>query len=119
MASNKVIAGDYSGYRVKAGWSGMAFLPPLFSQHGEPVVIDRYTVASYELVANESNRSVVSSVVRGLIGERLLGTVGMLSGITTARDKGVFTVSINFNDGRRSLIEVGNKQYKALIKSVF
>ena len=44
MARNKVIAGDYEGYNVKAGWGGFSFTPSLFSQHNNRVEINRNTV---------------------------------------------------------------------------
>ena len=119
MAKNKVVAGDYMGYSVKVNWGAVTFNPPFLSGNNSVIPINNTTVWGYELIASEYHRSVASSLIRGLIGKYFLGAVGMLSGISSARDSGIYTVSVTFHDGRRSLIEVGNKQYKALIRSAY
>ena len=119
MAKNKVIAGDYLRYRVKVGWSTIVFKPPLLSRHDKIINIDSTTVQSYQLVNSEYRKSAVSGIIRGLIGKLLFGLLGMLGGLYSAKSRGVYMVSLNFYDGRRSLIEIGDRQYKALIKSVF
>ena len=119
MAKNKVIAGDYVKYRVKAGWNTIVFQPPLLSRHDKIINIDSTTVQSYQLVNSEYRNSAVSGFIRGLIGKYFFGLLGMLVGIFSSRSRGVYTVSLNFHDGKRSLIEIGDRQYKVLIKSVF
>ena len=74
---------------------------------------------SYELVTDEHQKSAASGVGRGLIGGALLGPVGMLAGGLSAKSKGIYTVAIQFKDGTKSLIEVNDKLYKAIVKSCF
>jgi len=119
MAKNKVVAGDYVGYKVKSSWGKIYFKPPLFSQNNIVIQLDSSMVYGYEVVTSEQRRSVVSSLIRGFIGKYIFGAVGMLSGVVSAKDSGVVTIAVTFHNGQRSLIEVGNRQYKALIKSVF
>ena len=119
MVKNKVIAGDYVGYRVQAGWGTVVFKQPLLSRSGGNIKIDSTTVQSYQLVNSDHRKSAVSGIIRGLFGKWLFGILGMLVGLHSAKNRGVYTVSLNFHDGRRSLIEIGDKQYKTLIKCVF
>ncbi len=114
-AKNKVIAGDYLGKMVD-------------SAIGEPYIILRIlktlplnsqTVESYELITDEHRKSASSGAARGLVGGALLGPVGMLAGGLSAKSKGVYQVAIQFKDGKRSLLEIDDKIYKALIKSCF
>ena len=119
MAKNRVIAGDYEGYIVKAGWGAFTFAPPLFSRHNNSVNINRHTVRSYGIITDDHRKSAISGIVRGVIGEYFFGNAGMIGGTLSAKNKGEYTISITFHDGRRSLIEVDEKKYKALIRSVF
>ena len=48
----------------------------------------------------------------------MLGPVGLLAGLS-AKNKGIYTVAIKFKDGKNSLLEVDDKFYKALIKTMF
>ena len=119
MAKNKVIAGDYEGYNVKAGWGGFLFSPPLFSRQNNNIEVNRTTVRGYEIIANDHRKSAVSGIARGVIGGYLFGNAGMLGGIMSAKNRGVYTIAVSFCDGKRSLIEVDEKNYKVLIRSVF
>lgn len=116
---NKVTAGDYEGYRVKSGWSGVELKPPLFSQHTTQIIIDKNTVRRYELINSDHRKSAVSTVIRGMIGKYLLGLVGMIGGTASAKNTGLFTVSLEFVNGERSLIEVDDKTYKAIIRVTY
>lgn len=119
MARNKVIAGAYEGYHVKAGYSAYTFNPPLLSSHGSRIEVNRNSVRSYAVVTNDHRKSATSGILRGLIGSYFLGSAGMLGGILSAKNTGEYLVAVEFRDGRRSLIEVDDKRYKELIRRVF
>ena len=119
MARNKVIAGDYEGYHIKAGWGEFSFSPPLFSQHNNRIEINRNTVRGYEIIANDHRKSAVSGIARGVIGSYFFGNAGLIGGTMSAKNRGVYTIAVTFYDRRRSLIEVDEKKYKELIRSVF
>lgn len=54
---------------------------------------------------------------RGLVGGALLGPIGLLAGGMSAKSKGVYQVAVVFKDGKRSLLELDDKRYKALMKA--
>lgn len=114
MAKDVVIAGDYEGKyvgnTVNGGYISIGFLTT--------VCINKETVESYEIVTEEQRKSASSAVTRGLVGTALLGPVGLLAGLS-AKSKGSYQMIINFKDGKRSLIEVNDKTYKAIIKACF
>jgi threonine dehydrogenase-like Zn-dependent dehydrogenase len=64
------------------------------------------------------SKSAVSAVGRGLVGGFILGPVGLLAGLS-AKSKGTHVVAIQFKDGKKSLIEMDEKIYKALLKACF
>lgn len=114
MAKNIVIAGDYEGKDVTI-FSGKASICIGFLEY---FGMDKTTVESYELVTEAQRKSASSAVTRGLVGGALLGPVGLLAGLS-AKSKGVYQIVINFKDGKRSLLEVDDAIYKAIIQACF
>lgn len=113
-AKNKVIAGDYDGKMVMQTFGMVSISTGLFKS----VDVNRETIEEYEIVDESNRTSAVSAVGRGLAGGLLLGPVGMLAGLS-AKKKGVHIVAIRFKDGKKSLLEIDDKIYSALVKSCF
>lgn len=114
MAKNKVLAGEYLNCSVM-GVFGQVSIQTGFTKS---IPLDKTTVSHYELVTEEHRKSAVSGVGRGLVGGVLLGPVGLLAGLS-AKNKGTHTLAIEFLDGKRSLIEIDEKIYKALMQKLF
>lgn len=113
MAQNKVIAGDYEGSIV------MGFVTPgIYPTPKNPIELTKVNVANYEVITEEHRKSAASGITRGLIGGALLGPVGLLAGLT-AKTKGTHVVVIEFIDGKKSLLEIDEKLYKALVQNLF
>ena len=113
-AQNKVIAGDYIG-KMTGVSLGQLYIATSF---GKPMYLNKQNIEAYELITDEQRKSAASGVIRGAVGATLLGPVGLLAGLS-AKNKGIYTVAIKFKDGKNSLLEVGDKFYKALIKTMF
>jgi len=109
MAANKVIAGDFKGTSVGAmlGVASVGVLP-----------ITKQTVSAYELITDEHRKSAASGIARGLVGGAILGPVGLLAGLS-AKSKGTYTIAIEWSDSKKSLIEVDDKIYKAILRTMF
>lgn len=114
MAKNKVIAGDYNGKPV----SYMLGLLSIQTGFTSLLELNKATVKTYELMDENSKKSAVSAVGRSLVGGFLLGPAGLFAGVT-AKSKGTHIVAIEFNNGKRSLLEIDDKIYKALMKKMF
>lgn len=113
-AKNAVIAGDYEGKKFVNSSKGIILAISLTKS----ITLNKDTVESYEVMDESSKTSAVSAVSRGLVGSFLLGPVGLLAGIS-AKKKGVHVVAIQFKDGKKSLIEIDDKLYKTLMKTLF
>lgn len=113
-AANRVIAGDYEGYVIMASGNRVCM-----GKGFRVTDIDKNTVESYELITDEHRKSAASGIGRGIVGGVLLGPVGMIGGALSAKNKGTYQMALMFKDGQRSLIEVDDKIYKALIKKLF
>lgn len=113
-AKNKVIAGDYEGKQVTSVIDKLVIITGFM----KTVELTKENVESYEVVDEEVKTSAVSAVGRGLVGSFLLGPAGLLAGLT-AKKKGVHLVAVQFKDGKKSLLELNDKLYKILMKSLF
>ena len=117
MAKNMVTAGTYTGRGI-ALLNGIPQILISFKGN-ENIMLDRYSIDSYEVITEETRKSAASGVARGIVGGALLGPVGMLAGGLSAKNKSTVTIAIQFKDGNRSLIEVDDKIYKAIVAYTF
>ncbi len=116
-ARNMVIAGDYKGKIIK---NCIIFENVSWNINKTKMLpLNKDTVESYTLITEDIQKSLASGVIRGSIGEGLFGDAGMLAGALSAKNKGIYTIAINFKDGKRSLIEVDKNQYDKLIIDMF
>ena len=115
MARNQVIAGDYKGSWVESHY-GMIYFA--YVEKDKQIYLSKDNVENYSVMDAESHKSAGSAVGRAAVGGMLLGPIGLVAGVT-AKKKGTYTVQINFKDGKRSLIEIDDKRYKALMESCF
>ena len=114
-AKNALIAGDYMGKRLISTLGTLQIVTGM----GKGEIIDKFSVEEYELITDEHRKSAASGVARGLVGGALLGPVGLLAGGLSAKSKGVYQVALQFRDGKKSLVEVDDKIYKAIVKACF
>jgi hypothetical protein len=114
-ARNKVIAGDYLGRPVMQTF-GMAFISLSITKNIE---LTKDNVEDYEVMDESHTRSTASTIGRGLIGGFLLGPAGMLGGALTSKKKGIYVIALKFKDGGKSLIEVDDKIYRAIMTQLF
>lgn len=113
--SNKVIAGDYLNQKIIIE-SGKAHIKLDF---GKKLKLSLNTVESYDIVNEQYKKSIISGALRGAIGGSLLGPAGLLAGGLSAKNKGLHQVIIQFKDGKKSLVELDDKTYKAFLKGCF
>lgn len=109
-AQNKVLKGKFINCSVYSNGEC------LVCSGGDP--IKKFFADDYEVITEEKMKSGTSAILRGAAGMALLGGVGILAGLT-AKTKGIYTVAILWKDGEKSLIEIDEKLYKILVKSMF
>lgn len=113
-ASNKVVAGDYKG-KLVGGSFGEAFISLTMTNF---LYLNKDTVRSLTPLDDDSQISVASAAMRGLVGELLLGPIGLVAAATAKRN-GMHIVGIEFKDGKRSVVEVDDKRYKNMVQACF
>ena len=109
MSKNIVISGAYEGRSVLELF-GDVKIGDIYLNHS--------TVSSYEVVDEQYRKSAGSAVGRAAVGAFFLGPVGLLAGIS-AKSKGIHTLIIYFHNGQKSMIEVDDATYKAIVKALF
>ena len=58
-----------------------------------------------------------SALLRGGLGAALLGPVGLLAGLS-AKNKNSKIIALKFNDGQECVVDVDDKVFKAILKSL-
>lgn len=118
---NTVTAGDYKGgqleWKVRITKANEVILHKPGAFAGK-FTLDATTVASYEVIDSESKTSAASAIARGGLGAALLGPVGIAAALS-AKKKGLYTIALQFMDGKSSLIEVDKDIYKTLVENLF
>lgn len=115
MSRNSVIEGDYKGKMV-LNPTGKPYITIGF---GKKLYLNKETVEEYQLIDEDTRKSAASGVARGLVGGALLGPVGMLAGGLSAKNKSAVMVTIQFKDGKKSLLEIDGIIYKSLVQKMF
>ncbi len=109
MFGNKVIAGYREGECVRLE-NGLVLI-------GQEAVA-KWTVEDWEVISEEKNISLASGLLRGVAGKIILGPWGVLAALT-ARKKGVYSVALQWKNGKKSLLETDERVYKAIVKNLF
>lgn len=115
MAKNKVIKGDYNGCSVMCALG----MPYISTSITKSIELTKGNISSYDVYDETKSKSVASVAGRGLLGGFLLGPAGLLAGALTAKSKGSYVVAVQFKDGAKSLLEIDEKIYKAIMKQMF
>lgn len=105
-AQNRVIAGKYNGTSLYT-----------FGEWRLPISKD--TVSHYEVLDQESAKSMSSALTRGIIGGALLGQVGIAAAVT-AKTKNIYTVVVYYKDSdEKSMLGMDDKTYRLFLKQMF
>ena len=110
MMESKVIAGDYEGCGIRKANFGLGLL--LESKSGATIMkITKYKIQSIEDMGNESRHSLGQA----LFGSVLFGPAGLLLGGNNRRHY----IAIFWKDGKKSLADLNDIEYRELIKVTF
>ena len=109
---NKVIAGDFQHWDVLCGGNKLYFMHRLQKQ-----VIDKNDIARFDTVSDVSESALWKPLLCGGIGSAVFGLPGMMIGAAAGSGSSKsFLVSLEFVDGRKSLLEVDKTVYKSLFR---
>ena len=113
MAKAKVVAGDYKDYNVVTFGNKLYFM--MFTKRVEITSAD---VFKYEII-DDIKKSFWGTLVSGAAWGALFGTPGLIASTMSSARKRRFLLSIEFNNGKKSLVEVSDNEYKNIIKVLY
>jgi hypothetical protein len=132
---NYVLAGDYKGCRIfDAGeYKDRRYIFHIatdpnassnqwkqkYNSNEEFVEINKEAVVSWELMTEESQKSLSSTLTRGLVGGALLGPIGLIAGGLTGRNDKTYHVIVNWKDGKKSIFQLTDVRYKTFLSKMF
>ncbi len=109
---NKIVAGDFQHWDVLCRGNKLYFMHRLTKQE-----IDKNDIARFETVSDVSENALWKPLLCGGIGSAVFGLPGMMLGAAAGSGSTKsFLVSLEFTDGRKSLLEVDKNIYKALFR---
>lgn len=78
------------------------------------------TIASVSIVGEDSRKRTASAVGRGLVGGALLGPLGTIAGVASAKNKKETTFKVTYESGRVEVVTCKNKspEYKKYAKNL-
>lgn len=118
MASSKVIAGDFCGKNIVYG-IGYMYIDCSVGFNVMKRRLDKEKVAFYEVVDNKNiGKNAVGVIGLSAIGAALVGPIGLLAG-AAAKTRTMYHVVVSFKDGKKSLLELTDGDYKFLVQSLF
>lgn len=113
MSRSKVVAGDYKRQPV-----GLSFGSPHVTLPGPRFLkINKDTVKSVSQVNSREEFSTLDAVASSYVASSLLGAPGIWAG--AAARTGMNLICINWNDGKRSLLDVDDKVLRAILIHTF
>lgn len=116
-AKNQVIAGDYNGNKIYVAGGNQLGIGRA-KDYGYITICAKPRIESYELITEDKVKSGTSAILRGMAGVALIGGVGILAGLS-AKNKGIYTIAIQWKNGKKSLIEIDDKLYKKFVAEMF
>lgn len=112
-ARNKIIAGKFEEYQFRIK-SGRLYLRCLENE----IAVDSMMIYSVQELSYSESPKATSMMARGYLGNLILGTLGMIVGISTAKRYGIHRLQIYFADGGVGIAEVDDAIFNKLYGSV-
>ena len=113
-ARNIVLAGDYAGSRVFAISAKLAYISGTMTKT-EDVYLTEKNLVRFELMTEDVIRSGNSLLLTGPLDPACLVKL-RLRASEAMQKKGIYTVAVKFHDDRRSLLEVDERIYHAVVR---
>ena len=109
---SKVVAGDFQYWDVVCRGNRLFLMHRLTKQE-----VLRSDIARFDTIQDVTQNALWKPLLCGGIGSAMFGLPGMMIGAAAGSGGGKsFLVSLEFVDGRKSLLEVDKGTYKALFR---
>lgn len=103
---NKIISGEYERGKIDNSLK--------INSWRKPFTLDNQSVSKVEVMNQDEQKSLGSAIGRGIVGNALLGPIGLVGGVVTSKNKKSYMIKIYYPNGRFSIAEVNNKIFKQM-----
>lgn len=79
------------------------------------IAINRMLVYSVQELSYTEQPQMLSILARGYLGNMILGTLGMITGVLTANRQGIHRLRVLFSDGEEAIAEVDDGIYNKMM----
>lgn len=107
-----MIAGEYEGWKVVNSGGETSLMNFLSS-----VILSKNTVAKYSLLDKEDADSFGGTLLKGFVAHKIFGAAGLIATAAISHRKN-YLLKIEFVNGKQSLLEIDQKNYKELLKNL-
>ena len=105
---SRVISGNFCGCCVDE--IGICY------PNGKPIIHFCENVVFVQILGQDSRKSALSGIGRGIVGGLVLGPVGLLGGVLSAKNVNTFMISVIFKDGKSCVISATPQVCNVLAK---
>lgn len=111
---NTVLEGDYKGGKIKK----QEYLEIIFEEanNKKKQLLDKNNIESYEII-DETNKKTYS-LWKGVLGSMLFPIWGFAAGVG-GKKKEAYLISINWKNGKKSLICIDKEWKETLVRGMF
>ena len=114
---NTVIKGDYKNWYVSIHRDDDKLM---LEGVNDNIELSNETIIMYDIKHTEFRRDIIDIVVRMVIGILLIGPIGILAGFTANKNFILYKlVYIEFKNGNKSLVKMGNSESKYLVENIY
>ena len=113
-ARNMVLAGDYAGSRVFCISAKLAYISGTMTK-SDDIYLTEKTLVRFEVMTDDVIRSGNSLLLTGVLDPACLGKL-RLRATEAMQKKGIYTVAVKFHDDKRSLMEIDERTYRAVVR---
>ena len=113
-AKNIVLAGDYASCRVFRMNAALAYISGTMKKTDD-IFLTSENVECFEALTEDIIRSGGSTLLTGVLDPACLLTL-RLHASESMQKKGIYTIAVKFQDGKRCLMEIDEKIYQAICR---
>ncbi len=114
--NNLVVSGDYKNFCIRLSKETGELV---LENNDNNIEISKNTINKFEVIHTEYGKNIIDVIARIIIGVYLIGYLGVIAGFTANNNYEIYRlVSVEFKDGKKSMIKMNKKHFRQLLEIV-
>lgn len=115
--NNLVIKGDYKNFLLCLSKNSGELV---LENNKQSIDLSSENINKYEVIHTEYGKSIIDIIVRIVIGVYIIGYLGVVAGFTANNTYEIYrVVSVEFKDGKKSIIKMNKKNFRKLLSATY